>query len=64
MENDPRKRKNLSDHALELIMGDVLHGLRGLSLDMQADTATAMASTQDHDAASAGMKSAMQSEKK
>jgi hypothetical protein len=64
MENDPRKRRKLSDHALELLMRDVLHGLQEMSLDLQADAAPAMASTEDHSLASGSMDSALQSKKK
>ncbi|MEW8506524.1 MAG: hypothetical protein AB2598_07445 [Candidatus Thiodiazotropha sp.] len=41
MTNEPRKKRKLSDHALELIMRDVLNGLQEFSLDLQTEVATA-----------------------
>jgi hypothetical protein len=64
MENDPRKRRKLSDHALELIMRDVLHGLQDMSLDLQADAATATASTEDSSLTSGSIESALGGDKK
>ncbi|MES9923927.1 MAG: hypothetical protein AB2536_11340 [Candidatus Thiodiazotropha endolucinida] len=64
MEKDPRKRKKLSDHALEMIMRDVLHGMREFSLEMQADTAPAMASTDDHGLSSDSFESVLRSKKR
>jgi hypothetical protein len=64
MENDPRKRRKLSDHALELIMRDVLHGLQDMSLDSQADAATAMASTEDSSLTSGSIENALRGDKK
>ena len=54
MDNDPRKRRKLSDHALELIMRDVLHGLKDFSLDMQTDVSTAMATPDNAPSGSSG----------
>ncbi|MEW8028115.1 MAG: hypothetical protein AB2792_02355 [Candidatus Thiodiazotropha sp.] len=64
MENDPRKRRKLSDHALELIMRDVLHGLQEFSLEMQTDPAPAMASTEEHRLASGSVESTLRSKKR
>jgi hypothetical protein len=55
MENDPRMKRKLSDHALELIMRDLLHNMQGLSLDMQAEAATAMAATEEPSLASGSL---------
>ncbi|MCU7840405.1 MAG: hypothetical protein KZQ94_13630 [Candidatus Thiodiazotropha sp. (ex Troendleina suluensis)] len=38
MESDHKKRKSLSDHALEMVMRDVLSGLRDFSLELQTET--------------------------
>ncbi|MBT3048535.1 MAG: hypothetical protein AB2728_12150 [Candidatus Thiodiazotropha sp.] len=45
MTDEPTKKRKLSDHALELIMRDVLNGLKDFSLDMQ--TEVAMAATEE-----------------
>ena len=63
MENDPRKKRKLSDRALELIMQDVLNGLKGFSLEMQSDAAPVMASTEEHTLASGSIKNALRSKK-
>ncbi|MES9971025.1 MAG: hypothetical protein ABW092_13405 [Candidatus Thiodiazotropha sp.] len=63
MDNDPRKKKKLSDHALELIMRDVLNGLQEFSLEMQSDTATALVSTEQQNPASGSLKNALRSKK-
>jgi hypothetical protein len=62
MDNDPTKKRKLSDHALELIMLDVLHGLKEFSLDMQAEVSPAMATAEDMPSLSSGsLKGALQS---
>lgn len=38
MESDHKKRKSLSDHALEMVMRDVLSGLMDFSLELQTET--------------------------
>lgn len=47
MDIDARKKRKLSDHALELIMRDVLFGIQEPRLEMQADATGAMAATDD-----------------
>lgn len=63
MDNDPRKRKKLSDHALELIMRDVLNGLQEFSLEMQSDAAPALASTEEQGLSSGNLKNALRAKK-
>ncbi|MES9993510.1 MAG: hypothetical protein ABW098_16290 [Candidatus Thiodiazotropha sp.] len=46
MTDDPEKKRKLSDHALELIMRDVLNGLQEFSLEMQTEVA---ATTSDNE---------------
>jgi hypothetical protein len=62
MDNDLRKKRKLSDHALELIMRDVLHGLPEFSQELQADAA--MASTDDQRLTSGNMQQTLQSKKR
>jgi hypothetical protein len=64
MDNDPTKRRKLSDHALELVMRDVLHGMREYALEAQTDTAAVMASTDDHSLASESMKYMLRGKKR
>jgi hypothetical protein len=64
MDNNPRKRKKLSDHALELIMRDVLNGMQEFALDMQTDTAPAMATTDDPGLAPGSMEGMPNSKKR
>ncbi len=54
MDNDPTKKRKLSDHALELIMLDVLHGMKEFSMDMQTDVTPAMAAADDMPTLSSG----------
>jgi hypothetical protein len=63
MENDPRKRKKLSDHALELIMRDVLNGLQEFSLEMQSDATSALTATEEAGLASGSLNNALRSKK-
>jgi hypothetical protein len=64
MDNDPTKRRKLSDHALELIMGDVLHGMREFALETQTDTAAAIASPEDNNLTSGSMGAMEQAKKR
>ncbi|MEW8007339.1 MAG: hypothetical protein G8D88_09405 [gamma proteobacterium symbiont of Ctena orbiculata] len=45
-------------------MRDVLHGMREFSLEMQADTAPAMASMDDHGLSSDSIESVLRSKKR
>lgn len=60
MESDHNKRKNLSDHALEMVMRDVLSGLRDFSLELQTESASGSSTSdqrQTHDLSSGNFNS-------
>ncbi|MGD8911229.1 MAG: hypothetical protein PVI97_01185 [Candidatus Thiodiazotropha sp.] len=61
MDNDLRKKRKLSDHALELIMRDVLHGLQEFPQEIPADAA--MASPEEQGLISGNMQHTLESKK-
>jgi hypothetical protein len=61
---DPTKKRKLSDHALELIMRDVLQGMRGPTREMQTDASAAMTGTDDHGLSSGSAEGILGSTKK